>query len=594
MARRSQIPNGSWLLAEDLLEQGDLGFLDEFRRIHDADRLRGYAKTLFNDKRQVARESLLAYFDRPLNAYRHEGFVKATFKLAEDAGDSQLMGRIMVAVDRSVRRQLLSRHRYDWSSGESWVEQSLNIPAQTQLPREDGLFYYRDPDSAQRWAAPTKEQHESLRLFSVATRQYLRRRAWRYFRNLGKQNPDRYVDAVADCLIRYDDQDVQDGVALLDNWGLMHILFHGSDQIVSNPRGWRLADDGSLGKLKPAPAFETLWQRSADPLLKVLGQANSRPVRQWAMQMLTHHHPDAVSKVPVSQIVIWLSSGQADMIQIAVDALEQSDRMNEISVATWLEIIEASELQESEIICGVLLKHLQPASVSFNQALELASARPVPVARLGLKCLETKSPENKTQCHALLTLCEAPADSVRPALVNWLRDVLGKSEYFETDWIIELLDAQFEEVRAIGWHWLLSNQRAREDTDLWQKLLETPYDDVRLKLVDLLQRRRYDAREFSLKHQRFDATLMQSLWASVLLNIHRGGRQKERVVNEIVTLLSADPSRAKQLLPLLAVALRSVRSTEWRSGLSAVVTLVDQHPEIADLVEREFPELRVG
>ncbi len=46
MAKRSTIPNGSWLLAEDLLEQGDAGFVDELRRIHDADRLRGLCENV--------------------------------------------------------------------------------------------------------------------------------------------------------------------------------------------------------------------------------------------------------------------------------------------------------------------------------------------------------------------------------------------------------------------------------------------------------------------------------------------------------------------------------------------------------------------
>ena len=44
--------------------------------------------------------------------------------------------------------------------------------------------------------ARTRERLDRLRLFSVATRQYLRRRAWRYFRRLGLSNPERYVPAV--------------------------------------------------------------------------------------------------------------------------------------------------------------------------------------------------------------------------------------------------------------------------------------------------------------------------------------------------------------------------------------------------------------
>ena len=137
MARRSKLPNGSWLLCEELLEQGDPGFVDELRRIHDADRLTGFAKTWYGDQRPQARRFLLAYFDKPISAYRHEGLVKGIFKLAEAAGDDELMGRMMVALDRVVRRERRQRHRYDWSTGDTWTEESIRVPHDTVMPRKD-------------------------------------------------------------------------------------------------------------------------------------------------------------------------------------------------------------------------------------------------------------------------------------------------------------------------------------------------------------------------------------------------------------------------------------------------------------------------
>jgi len=41
----------------------------------------------------------------------------------------------------------------------------------------------------------------SKRLFTVHTRNYLRRRAWRYFRNLGTSQPDRYGAAALQAAI---------------------------------------------------------------------------------------------------------------------------------------------------------------------------------------------------------------------------------------------------------------------------------------------------------------------------------------------------------------------------------------------------------
>jgi hypothetical protein len=45
------------------------------------------------------------------------------------------------------------------------------------------------------------------------------------------------------------------------------------------------------------------------------------------------------------------------------------------------------------------------------------------------------------------------------------------------------------------------------------------------------------------------------------------------------------------LLPVLAVALRSVRQPEARGGLAAVVTVVEARPELTDMVKRFLPEL---
>src|SRR5205814_8401887 len=83
-----------------------------------------------------------------------------------------------------------------------------------------------------------RKKLEGFRLFSVATRHYLRRRAWRYFRRLGRAHPERYVSAISEALVLYEDVDVASGLALIDNWGLVHALFHHSPVLQARPRGW--------------------------------------------------------------------------------------------------------------------------------------------------------------------------------------------------------------------------------------------------------------------------------------------------------------------------------------------------------------------
>src|SRR5262245_31377322 len=98
MARqhRQQPDDGSWLLVEELLERGDDAFVDELRRVHDADRLGAFAARWYADQRPLSRKLLLDYLARPLNAYRHEALVKRLFKLAEQTGDDEVLGHFLV------------------------------------------------------------------------------------------------------------------------------------------------------------------------------------------------------------------------------------------------------------------------------------------------------------------------------------------------------------------------------------------------------------------------------------------------------------------------------------------------------------------
>src|SRR5262245_66407158 len=94
---------GSWALAEELFERGDPAFVDELRRVTDADRLGTFAERWLAERRPVARQFLFDYLNRPLNAYRHEALVKRLFKRTEAAGDDAVMGAFLVLFDRSIR-----------------------------------------------------------------------------------------------------------------------------------------------------------------------------------------------------------------------------------------------------------------------------------------------------------------------------------------------------------------------------------------------------------------------------------------------------------------------------------------------------------
>jgi hypothetical protein len=631
---------GSWPYALELLERGEPAFVDELRRIAEAERLGRFAATWYADPRPATRRLLLTYLNRPLSAYRHEALVKRLFKLAEAAGDDEVMAHFLVLLDRAVRRvRRRRRHHisqwldnraaavslvgqwqaqgYESVSMQEWKakflvvalcnEEVLVVPRRTTMPRNhaghesqavrllratDDPFYeglLEQAEAAERSAS----QNARLRLFSVNTRNYLRRRAWRYFRRLGRQHPERYVPALARALTLYEDADVADGLALLDNWGLVHALFHHSPVLRSRAAGWLPAPERSLAALRPAPMFEKLWKESPVACLNLLKEARSRPVRQWALQMLRRDHGALLASLPVEELLGLLAHADPEVAGVAAELLREAPGLDAIPVERWLAVLQTSNPEVVALLCELIAAHVKPERVGLVQAVGLATSRPVPVARLGLALLAGRIPATAEDCRLLLGLADAQAEPVRADLVRYARQVLADSAFFEPEWLLGLLDSRHTDVRAEGWAWLEAEPRVRDSVEIWRRLLESPYHDVRLRLVAGLEARVAHGDGNALAGS-LDAELLRFLWASVLLNIHRGGKAKPVVVGQLVRRLGGRPDEAPVLLPILAVALRSVRGPEWRTGLVGVVRLVSQEPRLADVVKKSFPELTLA
>src|SRR5207253_11439293 len=103
--------------------------------------------------------------------------------------------------------------------------------------------------------------------------------------------------------------------------------------------------------------------------------------------------------------------------------------------------------------------------------------RPVPVARLGLRWLQQRG-LSEGDWPLLVRGTEAESEWVRPELVRWVRQAMTRADGFQPQWVLDYLDSRHEDVRREGWAWLLEEPRGRDDFQLWQRLFESPYDDV--------------------------------------------------------------------------------------------------------------------
>src|SRR5262245_16226471 len=576
MTGQADVPSSQWALVEELLERGDPDFVAELRRVADADRLGAFAVRWYADPRPSARRFLLDYPARPLNAPRHEPLVKRLFKLAEKAEDDEVMAAFLLTLDRSVRRVRRKRYRWDRETRASWHEEVVAVPPGTAMPRR----------------VPVWGNVETLRLFSVRTRAYLRRRAWRYFRNLGKRDPQRYLRAVAPLLKKYADEDVSTGLALLDNWGLVHVLYHHSPVLFSKASGWVLAPERSLAELEPAPMFDAAWKTVPDVLLDLLTGAGCRPVRQWAIFLLRRDHRDVLARLPLETLVGWLGHKAPEMVALAAEVLRGGADLSPIGLDRWLKLLESDNRETLELLCGLMREHFPVEKVPVGEVVRVACRRAKAPARLGFDWLQRKTFTNEDDARVLFGLREAEAEDLRPQMVRWARGVLAASPAFQPEWVLEFLDSRHADVRDEGWQWLREDPRLRENVGIWQRLLESPYDDVRLSLVAHLEERAPAERRIPDRGA-LDPPMVRLLWASVLLNIHRGSRAKPQVVRQIVKRLERKPDEARELLPILAAALRSVRGPECRAGLAGVVQLLQRRPELEPAARGIFPELQL-
>jgi hypothetical protein len=573
---------GQMLLAEEFFASENSEFLATLRQVSQPRSLSALADRWKKDPRPWAREQILAYLAQPLNSPGHQPLVKHLFKQAEETADHELMAAFLVAFDRQVRREIRTHRSWDHNTRTIVEEERLVTPRDVIPPKADREA--RNPATGALISFPMRVRGNS-KLFRYRTRYYLRRRAWRYFRRFGHRDPLAYISAIAGALAAYEDADLQRGENILDSWGLIHACFAGHDALEFTATHIRLKDGRTLGELSPAPQFPEAWKKSeaAPILLGLVSRAKSRLVRLWAMQSFQRDH--ASYTVPVEDLAVMLEHEEADVQQFAAKLLESSPALATLPVAAWLRLLRTKNDEALQRICDAFAKNVAGNRLDLAQCVELACGRPVSVARLGQQYLRDRVIGLPAEREQISSLANATCSAVAGELATWALGHLGTKEHYDCGQVIRFFDSGVAETRAAAWEWLVKDSPGLADAVLWSRLSETPYDDLRLRVIDFLQRQ--------TKLPGVDADKLENVWRSVLLGVHRGGRQKALAVRQVAHAIIETPERAEALLPVLAVALRSVRGPEARAGLAAIVSVVEAQPQIGPAVRRLLPELKL-
>lgn len=573
---------------EVLLEEGSPRLLSAVLATTEARALRGLAERWFADPRPELRRQLLEYVDDGLLRRNHQPLAKRIFKLAEAAGDHEVMAHVLVACDRMARRRLVRRGRYDWSTRTYREWQALvpeaGIP-RTSPTRKTPPVNGRAPKPApierrDPWTGrPETIPRDHLPTFTFRTRRYLARRAWRYFRQLAGRDPRAYRDAIVTALTLYEDAHLSDPMDLLDAWGLVHALYHHCPALEQTRPGWIVRPGRALAELSPAPYAPEVWREDPEPLFALVARARARPVRLFALAELRAHHEAALSKVSVDRARRFLSSPHEEVMQLGAELFERAEGLEHLTVDEWRTLLAVKNPFAAPIIVAAFERCVHPERLDDDGLVALARADNAPAAHLALRWLLARDVASREDLRRRLALRDAAADTVRAEVAEHLQALLTASPFATPADVRALLDAHHADVRAVALSLVSSHPRYSEETSLWAAMSETPYDEVRAALLAHLERRAGD----------LGADALRRVWASVLLAIHRGSRAKARAARQIAERLIREPARADELLPLLEISLRSLRRPERRSALAALARAVFGHPELYDRVQDSLP-----
>ncbi|EDM75032.1 hypothetical protein PPSIR1_22421 [Plesiocystis pacifica SIR-1] len=122
---------------------------------------------------------------------------------------------------------------------------------------------------------------------SPATALYLRRRAWRYLRQLGAAVPELYPQFAVQVLRHY-----EAGYTPYGCW-IIHQIWNHQSLVGSRSAGWYSSPPDKLSNR----AFDAAWKLSAEPLLRLIEDSNNDGVLRFATRALEADFPETLREV---------------------------------------------------------------------------------------------------------------------------------------------------------------------------------------------------------------------------------------------------------------------------------------------------------
>ncbi len=563
-------------------ESANERFLDEVMACTSSKALAELSDQWYQDKRAFARTTLLRYIDEGCNKQFHRPLVKRLFKLAECAGDDEVIAHFVYAFDRFLRRRKQTIRWWDASQGgyreEIVLRHDSNIPEHARSVAQSEFRYF---DRKLGEFRNITISFDCETVFTRRTRRYLQRRAFRYLRKIGLTDPIRYNKAVCISLALYRDDDIPSIAALMDSWSLTHIMYGCSPFLQRLPHGIVFKQEYSFADICFVPIFEESWKFGFHSIIKLLENAKCTFVAQFSIEMLKLHHSKTLNEIPFAHIRSFLFSPLKQVREFGFNLLQCMSNPETLSASDWLSLSEINDDNLISSCSSMIAKSIDFRNVTLDSCISLASSINLPFAELGLSWIKKKPIATQDFVSRLFALFDAPIDIVRIKASKWIYLTLQNSPLVTPELILNGLDSRFIDTRELFMNWMQDEDRFRDNQIIWSALAESPYDDIR----------KFLAKHLALREKQLPLNSLQHIWASTILAINRGAKAKKLALYQLTERILAHPTNAEALLPLLRISLRSSRPAEQRIAMHAICSILVKNPDIGQIIRRIIPEL---
>lgn len=244
-------------------------------------------------------------------------------------------------------------------------------------------------------------------MMSAATRTYMVLRGWRYLRKLGQQLPILYPEVALRYLAAYPDT-----TNWASTWIFNHIVFHNKKHIYGRTSFGSIRQTESLTQYR---AFNELWRRNPEPLLRLIVLARAERVRQFAAEGLKADFAAQLRDIDPT-IIIQLGSKAAQSLAIdhlIVFLLQNASKLEQQQFKSLgldqvvIRLLESSEVSAQNYAVQYVKAHARDLQVEYLLKLAKNDQLATAVRELALQLLLERDPRREVGLEAWGQLLES-------------------------------------------------------------------------------------------------------------------------------------------------------------------------------------------